>query len=127
MTTRGCAIPRAVTANVLCGDVGDAWKYLSRTALDGEVRAMEEGAETVAGSSGVRLSGGIPADAVRLQVFEATSNSLAAAVKLATEPTALPWDRTGLTAGQARWYWLRAVSAEGNVSALAGPVTATAL
>ena len=47
-----------VTANVLCGDVGDAWKYLSMTALDGEVRAMEDGVETVAGSSGVRLSGG---------------------------------------------------------------------
>ena len=47
-----------VTANVLCGDEGDAWKYLSMTALDGEVRAMEDGAETVAGSSGVRLSGG---------------------------------------------------------------------
>ena len=47
-----------VTANVLCGDEGYAWKYLSMTALDGEVRAMEEGAETVAGSSGVRLSGG---------------------------------------------------------------------
>ena len=47
-----------VTANVLCGDVGDAWIYLSMTALDGEVRAMEDGVETVAGSSGVRLSGG---------------------------------------------------------------------
>ena len=47
-----------VTANVLCGDVGDAWKYLSMTALEGEVRAMEDGAETVVGSSGVRLSGG---------------------------------------------------------------------
>ncbi len=47
-----------VTANILCGDEGDAWKYLSMTALDGEVRAMEEGAETVVGSSGVRLSGG---------------------------------------------------------------------
>ena len=47
-----------VTANVLCGDVGDAWKYLSMTALEGEVRAMEDGVETVAGSSGVRLSGG---------------------------------------------------------------------
>jgi hypothetical protein len=78
-------------------------------------------------TGGVRLSGGFPADAVRLQVFEASSASLAGAVKLATEPTALPWDRTGLTAGQTRWYWLRAVSAEGNVSALAGPVTATAL
>ena len=47
-----------VTANVLCGDEGDAWKYLSMTALEGEVLAMEDGAETVAGSSGVRLSGG---------------------------------------------------------------------
>ena len=47
-----------VTANVLCGDVSDAWKYLSMTALEGEVCAMEKGAETVAGSSGVRLSGG---------------------------------------------------------------------
>ncbi|MGG5811845.1 hypothetical protein [Falsiroseomonas sp. CW058] len=41
--------------------------------------------------------------------------------------SALPWARTGLTPGQTRWYWLRAVSAEGNVSALAGPVLATAL
>ena len=69
----------------------------------------------------------MPADAVRLQVFEASSNSLSAAVKLAAEPTSLFFDRTGLTAGQTRWYWLRAVSAEGNVSALAGPVSATAL
>jgi len=76
---------------------------------------------------GIRLSGGFPADAARLQVFEATSNSLAAAIKLATEPTSLFWDRTGLIAGQTRWYWLRSVSAEGNVSAFAGPVTATAL
>ena len=78
-------------------------------------------------AGGVRLSGGFPADAVRLQVFEASSASLAAATKLAGEPTALPWDRTGLTIGQTRWYWLRSVSAEGNVSAFAGPVTATAL
>ena len=78
-------------------------------------------------AGGVRLSGGFPADAVRLQVFEAASNSLATASKLATEPTSLFWDRTGLTAGQTRWYWLRGVSTEGNVSAFAGPVTATAL
>jgi predicted phage tail protein len=78
-------------------------------------------------SGGIRLSGGFPSDAVRLQVFEASTNSLAAATKLPDEPTGLFWDRTGLTAGDTRWYWLRAVSAEGNVSALAGPVTATAL
>ena len=78
-------------------------------------------------SGGIRLSGGFPTDATRLQVFEASTNSLAAATKLAAEPTILFWDRTGLSAGDTRWYWLRAVSAEGNVSALAGPVTATAL
>ncbi len=75
----------------------------------------------------LRLSGGFPPDAVRLQVFEAASSSLAAAAKLPDEPTSLFWDRTGLSAGDTRWYWLRAVSAEGNVSALAGPMTATAL
>jgi predicted phage tail protein len=78
-------------------------------------------------AGGIRLAGGFPADAVRLQVFEASSNSLAAATKLPTEPTSLFWDRTGLSPGETRWYWLRAVSAEGNVSALAGPISATAL
>jgi hypothetical protein len=78
-------------------------------------------------AGGIRLSGGFPPDAVRLQVFEASTNSLAAATKLAEEPTSLFWDRTGLGAGDTRWYWLRAVSAEGNVSAPAGSVSATAL
>jgi hypothetical protein len=82
-------------------------------------------ATSIAG--GVRISGGFPADAVKLQIFEASSNSLSAAVKLGSEPTSLFFDRTGLTAGQTRWYWLRSVSAEGNVSAFAGPVSATAL
>ena len=47
-----------IAASVLCGDSGDAMRYLALTDLDGEVRAMEEGTETVVGSSGVRLSGG---------------------------------------------------------------------
>lgn len=47
-----------VEANVLCGDVGDAMQALAMTALDGEVKAMEQGAQTVVGSGGVRLSGG---------------------------------------------------------------------
>ena len=47
-----------VAANVLCGEEGDAMAYLAMTALDGEVRAMEQGLETVVGSGGVRLSGG---------------------------------------------------------------------
>ena len=47
-----------VEANVLCGDSGDAMQALALTALDGEVKAMEQGAQTVVGSSGVRLSGG---------------------------------------------------------------------
>ena len=47
-----------VEANVLCGDAGDAMQALAMTALDGEVKAMEQGAQTVVGSGGVRLSGG---------------------------------------------------------------------
>ena len=47
-----------VRANVLCGADGDAMDFLKLTALDGEVRAMEQGLDTVVGSSGVRLSGG---------------------------------------------------------------------
>ena len=47
-----------VRANVLCGAEGDAMDYLALTALDGEVRAMEQDLDTVVGSSGVRLSGG---------------------------------------------------------------------
>ena len=92
-------------------------------AIPGGVTALA--ALGIAG--GVRLSGILSPEVVRLQVFEASSANLAQAVKLASEPTALPWDRNGLSAGAARWYWLRSVSAEGNVSALIGPVTATAI
>ena len=48
----------SVRANVLCGGDGDAMAFLSLTALDGEVRVMEQGLDTVVGNSGVRLSGG---------------------------------------------------------------------
>ena len=47
-----------VKENVLCGEAGDAMRFLALTALDGEVRAMEQGLQTVVGSGGVRLSGG---------------------------------------------------------------------
>ena len=47
-----------VAANVLCGAEGDPMPWLALTDLDGEVRAMEQGTETVVGSGGVRLSGG---------------------------------------------------------------------
>ena len=47
-----------VEENVLCGGAGDAMRFLALTALDGEVRAMEQGLQTVVGSGGVRLSGG---------------------------------------------------------------------
>ena len=47
-----------VEGNVLCGEAGDAMRFLALTALDGEVRAMEQGLQTVVGSGGVRLSGG---------------------------------------------------------------------
>lgn len=47
-----------VEENVLCGEAGDAMRFLALTALDGEVRTMEQGLRTVVGSGGVRLSGG---------------------------------------------------------------------
>ncbi|MDY3025668.1 MAG: ABC transporter ATP-binding protein [Candidatus Faecivicinus sp.] len=47
-----------VENNVLCGQPGDAMRFLSMVELDGEVRAMENGLNTAVGSGGVRLSGG---------------------------------------------------------------------
>ena len=44
--------------NVLCGDAQDVMPYLAAAALDAEVLAMEQGADTVIGSNGTRLSGG---------------------------------------------------------------------
>lgn len=44
--------------NVLCGIERDATPYLTAVALDDEVSAMENGIDTVIGSSGMRLSGG---------------------------------------------------------------------
>jgi len=56
-------------------------------AIPGGVTALA--ALGIAG--GVRLSGILPPEVVRLQVFEASSADLSQAVKLASEPTALPW------------------------------------
>ena len=47
-----------VKNNVLCGSARDAAEYLEKTALSGEISAMENGADTFVGSGGVRLSGG---------------------------------------------------------------------
>ena len=47
-----------VRSNVLCGSAQDAMPWLRAAALDGEVQAMESGAETVIGPGGTRLSGG---------------------------------------------------------------------
>ena len=47
-----------VKNNVLCGGAQDIAPYLAAAAIDGEVRAMELGRDTVIGPSGTRLSGG---------------------------------------------------------------------
>ena len=47
-----------VRNNVLCGSGQNAGEYLADVALDGETEEMENGADTVIGSGGVRLSGG---------------------------------------------------------------------
>ncbi|HEV7264109.1 MAG TPA: phage tail protein, partial [Falsiroseomonas sp.] len=91
------------------------------------VPAAPSGLVATGVAGGIQVSGSVPGGTAFLQVFEADTDSLAAATKLPDQPAALPWARTGVAAGQARWLWLRAVSPEGNISALAGPVTATAL
>lgn len=48
-----------VRNNILMGDEQlDPWESLRYVCLDGEVKAMEDGIETLVGSGGVRLSGG---------------------------------------------------------------------
>ena len=48
-----------VRNNILMGNEQlDPWEYLRYVCLDGEVKAMEDGIETLVGSGGVRLSGG---------------------------------------------------------------------
>lgn len=47
-----------IRSNVLCGDEQDTMPYLAAVALQEEVSATENGADTVIGSSGTRLSGG---------------------------------------------------------------------
>ena len=47
-----------VKANVLCGENADPMAALSLMAMGMEVRAMEQGVDTMVGSGGVRLSGG---------------------------------------------------------------------
>ena len=49
----------SIRNNILMGDDQlDPWAYLKDVCLDKEVAAMEDGIETLVGSSGVRLSGG---------------------------------------------------------------------
>ena len=47
-----------VQNNVLCGSEQEVTPYLAAVALDEETSSMENGLETVVGSSGTRLSGG---------------------------------------------------------------------
>lgn len=47
-----------IAANVLCGSCGDPLKYLALTEMDQETLEMEQGTDTLIGSSGIRLSGG---------------------------------------------------------------------
>lgn len=48
----------SIKNNVLMGDEGDIWKWLSMVSLNFEVMEMEKKENTVVGSGGVRLSGG---------------------------------------------------------------------
>lgn len=48
----------SVRNNVLLGDDYDVFEYLRVVCMDKEVEAMEQGADTIIGSEGIRLSGG---------------------------------------------------------------------
>ncbi len=48
----------SVRNNVLLGDDYDVFEYLRAVCMDKEVEAMEQGADTIIGSEGIRLSGG---------------------------------------------------------------------
>lgn len=48
----------SVKNNVLMGEDGNVWEWLSRVCLDREVSEMEEQEESFVGNGGVRLSGG---------------------------------------------------------------------
>ncbi len=48
----------SVRNNVLLGDDYDVFEYLRAVCMDKEVEAMEQGADTIIGSEGIKLSGG---------------------------------------------------------------------
>lgn len=48
----------SIKNNILLGDNNDVNEYLKAVCIDKEVEAMEQGADTLIGSGGVRLSGG---------------------------------------------------------------------
>lgn len=48
----------SVRNNVLLGDDYDVFEYLRAVCMDKEVEAMEQGADSIIGSEGIRLSGG---------------------------------------------------------------------
>ena len=48
----------SIKNNILLGDNKDVKEYLKAVCIDKEVEAMEQGADTLIGSGGVRLSGG---------------------------------------------------------------------
>ena len=48
----------SIKNNILLGDNKDVNEYLKAVCIDKEVEAMEQGADTIIGSGGVRLSGG---------------------------------------------------------------------
>lgn len=48
----------SIKNNILMGDAGDIWEWLSMVRLNSEVMEMEEKEHTVIGTGGVRLSGG---------------------------------------------------------------------
>jgi len=69
------------------------------------------------------------ADLAYVEVWESTTNSIGAAVRVASvncaPGVANTYIRGGLTSGTTRYYWIRPVDTSNNVSSYTGPVSAT--
>lgn len=78
-----------------------------------------------AGDAQVTLDADFAVDVANVQVFRATSGDAGSAVLLTTQtPASFPYVDGALTNGTTYYYWLRALNAEGNFSALTSMVSA---
>lgn len=130
LTGRAYAI--RVRAVDLAGNVSD-WTASQEIVGAGDTTApaAPTGLSATASLGAAFLSWTNPSasDTARVRVFENTTNNSGTASALA-EVNAAPgqaggFTRSGLSSGQTRWYWVRALDTSGNLSAFSSGVSVT--